>query len=158
MWPTFWLLRRESTCDVTVDGYSIPTGSETSISPYISQRSAPDFLDPGHFRPQPWEGPSPHAGAYLPFGAGPSWCVAAPLVEAELALGMPAMADRFTFTRSGSLDVTATDSLRPTGQSFNVAHRAPRLSCRIPDRDEIERSTPTEPCPDVAYLHEGERL
>lgn len=126
LWPPIWLIRRRATHDTTVAGYSIPAGTEISVSPYATQRSAPDYPDPEEFRPERWHGLRPEPGAYLPYGAGPHWCVGMVLAEAERAVVLATLAQRFTFSRHSPLEPVPVGTLRPRDETVFVTARRDR--------------------------------
>lgn len=124
LWPPVAMICRLSLRDVVVEGYSIPGGSEISISPYATQGTAPDYVDPEVFRPERWVGLHPHAGAWIPYGAGPHWCVGQPLAEAESAVVLPALAERFIFRRNGPMGEMVADTImHPVDETLVVTRR-----------------------------------
>ncbi|MCP2336071.1 cytochrome P450 [Actinomadura rupiterrae] len=78
LYPPVWILTRVAQQDDVVGGYHVPAGSDVLISPYTLHRhpgywSEPDRFDPDRFDPAlPNERPR---YAYIPFGAGPRFCV-----------------------------------------------------------------------------------
>lgn len=78
LYPPIWALERRAVRDDELGGHPIPAGSTVVISPWVTHRH-PDFweepgrFDPDRFTEERSEGrPSL---AYLPFGAGPRFCV-----------------------------------------------------------------------------------
>ncbi|GAA2597044.1 cytochrome P450 [Actinomadura fulvescens] len=94
LYPPVWLLSRIAQADDEVGGYHVPAGSDVLVSPYTMHRhrelwgdSAEEF-DPDRFDPD-----NPQARprfAYIPFGAGPRFCVGNHLgmMEATFVLAM----------------------------------------------------------------------
>lgn len=93
LYPPVWLLPRMAVHEDVVGGYRVPAGADVLISPYVLHRDPrfwdrPDRFDPDRFA----------AGAdadrprysYIPFGAGPRFCVGNHLgmLEAVLVLAM----------------------------------------------------------------------
>ncbi|MFC4586698.1 cytochrome P450 [Sphaerisporangium corydalis] len=95
LYPPVWMLPREAQKDDEVGGYHVPAGSDVLISPYTLHRhpafwDAPDRFDPERFDPAK---PSTRPRyAYIPFGAGPRFCVGNHLgmMEATFVIAMVA--------------------------------------------------------------------
>jgi cytochrome P450 len=76
LWPPSWSLTREAAADTQCAGWAIPRGAAIMISSWVVHRLAPSFADrPEAFVPGRWRTLRPERGEYLPFGAGPRWCV-----------------------------------------------------------------------------------
>ncbi|WP_242900824.1 cytochrome P450 [Actinomadura terrae] len=93
LYPPVWILTRQAQRDDEVGGYHVPAGSDVLICPYTLHRN-PAFWDaPDAFRPERFE---PEATterpryAYIPFGAGPRFCVGnhLGLMEATFVLAL----------------------------------------------------------------------
>jgi cytochrome P450 len=93
LYPPVWILTRNAQADDEIGGYHVPAGSDVLISPYTLHRhpalwSDPDRFDPDRFDPSvPTNRPR---YAYIPFGAGPRFCVGnhLGLLEATIVLTM----------------------------------------------------------------------
>jgi enediyne biosynthesis protein E7 len=78
LFPPVWILTRRAIEDDVVGGYRVPAGSDVLVCPYTLHRhpaywERPDEFDPDRFDPdRPVSRPR---YAYLPFGAGPRFCV-----------------------------------------------------------------------------------
>jgi cytochrome P450 len=95
LYPPVWILPRQAKEADEVAGYHVPAGSDVLVSPYTMHRH-PDFWpDPDRFDPERFD-PNRSGGrpayAYLPFGAGPRFCVGSNLglLEATFVLAMVA--------------------------------------------------------------------
>jgi cytochrome P450 len=93
MYPPVWLLPRIATEEDEVGGYRVPAGADVLISPYTLHRhprfwAEPDRFDPDRFAAE--ASASRPRYAYIPFGAGPRFCVGNNLgmLEAVLVLAM----------------------------------------------------------------------
>ena len=91
LYPPVYTVPRETTTDVTVDGYRIPEGSPTWLTIDQLHRDPRFYDDPSAFRPSRWDGDLReriHDFAYVPFGGGPRRCIGRQfaLLEAKLAL------------------------------------------------------------------------
>ncbi|WP_018657668.1 cytochrome P450 [Actinomadura flavalba] len=94
LYPPVWLLSRISQEDDVVGGYHVPAGRDVLVSPYAMHRNQ-EFWGPDaeSFDPSRFEGSGAAQRpkyAYLPFGAGPRFCVGNQLgmMEAAFVLAM----------------------------------------------------------------------
>jgi cytochrome P450 len=78
LYPPVWMLSRLAQADDEVGGYHVPAGVDVMICPYTLHRH-PEFWDaPLRFDPErfdPARSVSRPRYAYIPFGAGPRFCV-----------------------------------------------------------------------------------
>ena len=97
LYPPIWAIERRAAGDDVIGGYGIPAGSSVIVSPYVLHRHPAFWPDPERFDPSRFESgrPSP---AYMPFGAGPRYCVGSEfaLVEARLVVAMVTQAGRLS--------------------------------------------------------------
>jgi cytochrome P450 len=101
LFPPVWILTRRALADDVVGGYRVPAGSDVLVCPYTLHRhpsfwDSPETFDPDRFDPdRPVSRPR---YAYLPFGAGPRFCVGSHLglMEATFVLAMLARELRLT--------------------------------------------------------------
>jgi cytochrome P450 len=95
LFPPVWILPRQANAADEVAGYHVPAGADVLISPYTMHRHPEFWADPERFDPQRFD-PTVSTGrpayAYLPFGAGPRFCVGSNLgmLEATFVLAMVA--------------------------------------------------------------------
>jgi cytochrome P450 len=73
LYPPIWIIERRAIQEDFIGGYHIPAGSSVVISPYALHRhpefwEKPEVFDPSRFEEKPPAG-------YLPFGAGPRFCI-----------------------------------------------------------------------------------
>jgi cytochrome P450 len=93
LYPPVWMLTRRAVADDRVGGYRVPAGADVLICTYTLHRH-PEYWDrPGAFDPdrfQPDRVAARPRYAYIPFGAGPRFCVGSNLglLEAVLVLAM----------------------------------------------------------------------
>ncbi|MEU1969836.1 cytochrome P450 [Micromonospora sediminicola] len=78
MYPPVWILPRRALAADTIGGYDVPAGADVLICPYTLHRhpdlwDAPEIFDPERFDPERAAGRPRYA--YIPFGAGPRFCV-----------------------------------------------------------------------------------
>ncbi|XVV07294.1 cytochrome P450 [Actinosynnema sp. CA-248983] len=93
LYPPVWILPRAAQADDEVGGYHVPAGADVLICPYTLHRhpafwDRPDRFDPERFNPQVTHDRPRYA--YIPFGAGPRFCVGQHLgmMEATFTIAM----------------------------------------------------------------------
>ncbi|MFI2407889.1 cytochrome P450 [Micromonospora chersina] len=81
LYPPVWLLPRKALGADDVGGYRVPAGADVLVSPFTLHRHPEYWPDPERFDPERFD-PQRPAGtaerpryAYIPFGAGPRFCV-----------------------------------------------------------------------------------
>lgn len=91
LYPPVWILPRLAQAEDEIGGYHVPAGADVLICPYLLHRHPdfwqdPDVFDPERFNPDNTAGRNRYA--YIPFGAGPRFCVGNNLgmMEATLVL------------------------------------------------------------------------
>jgi cytochrome P450 len=78
MYPPVWILPRLAQADDEVGGYHVPAGADVVICPYLMHRHPGFWTDPERFDPErfaPEASSSRPRYSYIPFGAGPRFCV-----------------------------------------------------------------------------------
>ncbi|KAG8196951.1 hypothetical protein JTE90_009010 [Oedothorax gibbosus] len=78
LYPSLPYIGRESSCDVVVNGYTIPAGTNCMIFTYMLHRDEEVFPNPEKFDPDrflPENAVGRHPFAYVPFSAGPRNCI-----------------------------------------------------------------------------------
>jgi cytochrome P450 len=78
LFPVAWLLARRPAGDHEVLGHAVTPQDWVVVSPYAIHRNPAHWEAPDRFDPDRWRGRADRS-AWLPFGAGPHACVAAPL-------------------------------------------------------------------------------
>lgn len=88
LYPPIWAMERHAIAADTIGGYQIPANSSVIISPYTLHRHPIFWEEPEEFRPSRFEKRDPPA--YIPFGAGPRFCIGNEfaLSEARVILSM----------------------------------------------------------------------
>ncbi|MFI1194862.1 cytochrome P450 [Micromonospora sp. NPDC020750] len=78
MYPPVWLLPRIAQADDNVGGWHVPAGADLVLCPYTLHRHPEFWPDPDRFDPDRFD-PDRRTDrpryAYIPFGAGPRFCV-----------------------------------------------------------------------------------
>ncbi|GAB3971186.1 cytochrome P450 [Plantactinospora veratri] len=97
LYPPVWMLSRIAQQADEVGGYRIPAGADVLICPYTLHRHPGFWDDPERFDPERFDPARAQAGhrpryAYIPFGAGPRFCVGNHLgmMEAVFVIAMVA--------------------------------------------------------------------
>jgi enediyne biosynthesis protein E7 len=89
LYPPIWIIERRVIAEDTIGGYAIPAGSAVVISPYALHRHPAFWERPETFDPNRFLTATPPA-AYIPFGAGPRFCIGNEfaMLEAQLITAM----------------------------------------------------------------------
>ncbi|SDI17925.1 cytochrome P450 [Nonomuraea jiangxiensis] len=127
--PPVWMLPRQAVADDEVGGYRVPAGSDVLISPYTLHRHEAFWTDPERFDPDRFD-PGQPAGrpryAYIPFGAGPRFCVGNHLgmMEATFVIAMVARDLRLSLVPGYRAEPEPMLSLRVRGGLPMTVHAA----------------------------------
>ena len=95
--PSTALFNRVALRDVVIDGTPIPKGTLAVVPIWHLHRDPRSFPEPERFLPErflPGAPPAPR-GAYLPFGAGPHFCLGQHFATVEMALVAAHVIERF---------------------------------------------------------------
>jgi cytochrome P450 len=98
-----------------LDSHSFPKGTWIMMSPYITHRIPAVFPEPYAFRPERWLSIHPSAYEFMPFSAGPRYCIGTSLAMMQLKIALTILFKRYRFTlRPGTnVDCTGFNSIRP---------------------------------------------
>lgn len=110
LYPPVWLFSRRAVQDDTIGGYRVPAGTDIFICPYLLHRNTAHWDRPEEFLPArfaPDAAAGRHRFAYLPFSAGPRFCVGAGFAMAEMATHLTMVAQRFRLVGVGSAPAEA---------------------------------------------------
>jgi cytochrome P450 len=78
LYPPVWILPRLAQAEDEIGGYLVPAGADVLVCPYTMHRHPRLWADPERFDPErfnPSRTPNRPNYAYIPFGAGPRFCV-----------------------------------------------------------------------------------
>jgi cytochrome P450 len=109
LYPPVWLLPRRALADDVVGGYFVPAGSDVLICPYTLHRHPAFWDQPAKFDPErfaPDRTNSRPRYAYIPFGAGPRFCVGNNLGMMEAAFMIAMVARRLRLRKTPGRVVT----------------------------------------------------
>ncbi|MFI6235590.1 cytochrome P450 [Micromonospora sp. NPDC050784] len=95
LYPPVWMLSRIPQKADTIGGYDVPAGVDVLICPYTLHRNPEFWPEPERFRPERFDKDGTASRpryAYIPFGAGPRFCVGNNLgmMEAAFVVAMVA--------------------------------------------------------------------
>lgn len=120
LYPPVWILTRQAQEEDEVGGYRVPAGADVLVCPYTLHRHPafwpqPDRFDPGRFAPDVSADRPRYA--YIPFGAGPRFCVGNHLgmMEATFVLALAARDLRLSLPPGHTVVPEAMLSLRVRG-------------------------------------------
>ncbi|WP_410633276.1 cytochrome P450 [Amycolatopsis sp. cmx-4-83] len=129
LYPPVWLLPRVAQADDEIGGYHVPAGSDVVVVPYTLHRHPEFWTDAERFDPDRFTGAErPPRYAYLPFGAGPRFCIGNSLgvMEAVFVLAMAARDLQLRKVPGKVVDPEAMLSLRVRGGLPMTVHRRER--------------------------------
>jgi len=95
LYPPIWAMERHAIAEDEIGGFRIPAGSGVIVSPYTLHRHPAYWDAPEEFRPCRFE--QRDHPAYLPFGAGPRFCIGSEFALAEARVILPMIVSRFDF-------------------------------------------------------------
>jgi cytochrome P450 len=127
LYPPAWLLGRDATREVEIQGWRIRKGATVLLSQLVLHRSAEYFDDPLQFKPERWlQPPVLPQFAYFPFGGGSRKCLGDQFAWTEARIELAHLAQRYRFELASDAPVHADPiiTLRPHGP---VRMRAARL-------------------------------
>jgi cytochrome P450 len=98
LYPPAWIVERQALAHDEVGGFAIEKGAVVGVSPWSIHRSTklwdnPEGFDPERFRPEAIAA-RPKL-AYLPFGAGPRFCIGNAFALMEIQIIVAMIAQRF---------------------------------------------------------------
>jgi cytochrome P450 len=101
--------------DFALDTHPFPGGTWVMMSPYITHRIPEVFPEPFKFKPERWLSIHPSAYEFMPFSAGPRYCIGTSLamMQLKIALAMLFKRYRFTLKPGASVDCAGFNSIRP---------------------------------------------
>lgn len=120
MYPSALFFPRIAVEDFEIDGYTIPAGTPTFYSPYMSHRDPRSFASPNVFDPSRWDEARPdraRLGSLFGFGGGPRVCLGKSFAKLQLKLATHAVLSRFRLEPDPTCtpSVTGLPVHHPTG-------------------------------------------
>jgi cytochrome P450 len=101
--------------DFELASHSFPKGTWVLMSPYITHRIPEIFPEPNKFKPERWLSIHPSAYEFMPFSAGPRYCIGTSLamMQLKIALSILFKRHRFTLKPGTKVDCSGFNSIRP---------------------------------------------
>lgn len=101
--------------DFSLDSHSFSKGTWVMMSPYITHRIPEVFPEPYTFQPERWLSIHPSAYEFMPFSAGPRYCIGASLamMQLKIALTMLFKKYRFRLKPGTTVNCAGFNSIRP---------------------------------------------
>ncbi len=101
--------------DFTLDAHCFSKGTWVMMSPYITHRIPEVFPEPYKFWPERWLSIHPSAYEFMPFSAGPRYCIGASLAMMQLKIALTMLIKRFQFSLKPGINVDCAgfNSIRP---------------------------------------------
>lgn len=134
LYPPAWILEREVTEELELDGYVLPVGSVLLTSQYVLQRDPRYWERPDVFDPSRWitqeglfdeEAPGQPRGTWFPFGAGTRQCIGESFAWTETTLVLALLARRWRPLARTTPRLHAAVTLRPHGGMRMELRRVP---------------------------------
>lgn len=98
LYPPIWAIERRAVDEDEIAGFRIPAGSTVVVSPWVTHRHPAFWEEPERFDPSRFDterSASRPTLAYLPFGAGPRFCIGAHFAMAEASVIVSRVLRRF---------------------------------------------------------------
>jgi cytochrome P450 len=101
--------------DFVLKSHPFPRGTWIVMSPYITHRIPEVFPDPSQFQPERWLSIHPSAYEFMPFSAGPRYCIGTSLALMQLKTAMSILLKRYRFALKPGTNVQCAgfNSIRP---------------------------------------------
>ncbi len=94
LYPPIWAIERRAVHDDEIGGFAIPAGSSVIVSPFVLHRHPAFWREADRFDPARFDGVKAPP-AYLPFGAGPRYCIGHEFAMLEARLIVARVLQRF---------------------------------------------------------------
>jgi len=110
--------------DFVLDSHPLPKGTWIVMSPYVTHRIPEVFPDPYKFLPERWLSIHPSAYEFMPFSAGPRYCIGTSLGMMQLKIALSILLQRYSFSlRPGSkVNCSGLNSIRPQNGLPMILH------------------------------------
>lgn len=101
--------------DFVLDLHPLPKGTWIVMSPYVTHRIPEVFPEPYQFLPERWLSIHPSAYEFMPFSAGPRYCIGTSLGMMQLKIALSILLRRYSFSlKPGTkVDCAGLNSIRP---------------------------------------------
>lgn len=111
--------------DFKLNSHPFPKGTWVVMSPYITHRIPEVFPDPYQFKPERWLSIHPSAYEFMPFSAGPRYCIGTSLAMMQLKSAMSILLKRYRYHLKPGTTVNwaGFNSIRPKNGLPMILHR-----------------------------------
>lgn len=101
--------------DFELGGHPLPKGTWIVMSPYMVHRSPEIFPEPYRFKPERWLTEYHSAYEFMPFSAGPRYCIGTSLGMMQLKIALAMLLQRYSFSLQpgARVDCAGLNSIRP---------------------------------------------
>lgn len=101
--------------DFELDSHPLPKGTWIVMSPYITHRIPEVFPEPYQFKPERWLNIHPSSYEFMPFSAGPRYCIGSALGIMQLKIAMSILLQSYSYVlKPGTkVDYVGLNSIRP---------------------------------------------
>lgn len=101
--------------DFALNSHPFPKGTWIIMSPYITHRIPELYPEPYRFLPERWLSIHPSAYEFMPFSAGPRYCIGTSLAMMQLKIAMSILLKRFRYElKPGTkVDIAGLNAIRP---------------------------------------------
>jgi cytochrome P450 len=128
--PVAAVMTRRTTREITLGGWTIPSGALLRITPWVLQRDPRTFSEPDRFQPERFlpGAPTPPRGAWMPFGNGPRVCIGQHFAMLEMTLIGAMLLQRYTLALppdASPCEPVLNVTLRPRGRVRLLLTRRP---------------------------------
>jgi cytochrome P450 len=128
--------------DFELDSHCFHKGTWILMSPYITHRIPDVFSEPYQFRPERWLSIHPSAYEFMPFSAGPRYCIGTSLAMMQLKIALTILFKRFRF------------ALKPGTRVYCAGFNSIRPKHGLP----MILSQPDEECPPTPFKGDVRKL
>ncbi len=127
--------------DFELDSHPLPKGTWIVMSPYITQRIPELFPEPYCFKPERWLSAHYSSYEFMPFSAGPRYCIGAALSMLQLKVALSILAQRFSFSlKAGTrVDCVGLNSIRPKNGLRMILNHAGAQNPVVPFKGNIHK-------------------
>ncbi|NJC96932.1 MAG: hypothetical protein C3F07_16310 [Anaerolineales bacterium] len=111
--------------DFEMNGHPLPKGTWIVMSPYVTHRIPEVFPEPYKFMPERWLSIHPSSYEFMPFSAGPRYCIGTSLAMLQLKIALAILLRRYSFTLEpgAKVECAGLNSIRPKNRLPMIVDR-----------------------------------
>jgi cytochrome P450 len=139
LFPAGTWTARLATQDFELASHCLPKGTWVILSPYVTHRIPELFPEPYSFLPERWLSIHPTAYEFMPFSAGPRYCIGTSLAMMQLKVVMSILLRRFRFTLTPGVrvDCVGMNAIRPRHGLPMILHRPDSSPAPVPVKGNV---------------------